>query len=103
MGKKNIAYVNPQMLVWARSETPFRTTESVEIAFPAVTAKKLDAWEKGEDYPSITEAKKLALRSRTVCCYSTKPMTAHSFTNAPNANLPVEQRHIPVTAANRIL
>lgn len=60
MGKKNYAYVNPQMLVWARSETPFNTTESVELAFPAIKASSLDAWEKGEDYPSITEAKKLA-------------------------------------------
>lgn len=60
MGRKNYAFVNPQMLVWARSETPFKTTESVELAFPAISAKNLDAWERGEDYPSITEAKKLA-------------------------------------------
>lgn len=60
MGKKNYAYVNPQMLVWARSETPFNTTEAVELAFPAIKATNLDAWERGEDYPSIAEAKKLA-------------------------------------------
>ena len=60
MGRKNYAYVNPQMLIWARSETPFTTTEAVEMLFPAITAKKLDAWENGEEYPSITEAKKLA-------------------------------------------
>ena len=60
MGRKNYAYVNPQMLVWARSETPFTTTEAVEMLFPAIIAKNLDAWERGDDYPSITEAKKLA-------------------------------------------
>ena len=60
MGRKNYAYVNPEILVWARSETPFRTTEAVEEAFPTITAKALSAWENGEDYPSITEAKKLA-------------------------------------------
>lgn len=60
MGRKNYAYVNPQMLVWARSETPFTTTGEVEMLFPAITAKNLDAWESGQDYPSITEAKKLA-------------------------------------------
>ena len=60
MGRKNYAYINPEMLVWARSETPFRTTEAVEEAFPAISAKDLDAWETGEDYPSVTEAKKLA-------------------------------------------
>ena len=48
------------MLVWARSETPFNTTESVELVFPTISSHKLDAWENGEDYPSITEAKKLA-------------------------------------------
>lgn len=60
MGRKNYAYVNSQMLVWARSETPFITTEAVEILFPAITSKSLDAWESGIDYPSITEAKRLA-------------------------------------------
>ena len=60
MGRKNYAYVNPRMLIWARSETPFKTTEEVEMAFPTITSKNLDAWEKGEDFPSITEAKKLA-------------------------------------------
>ena len=60
MGRKNYAFVNPQMLVWARSETPFETLESVEEISPSITAKYLEVWEKGDDYPSITEAKKLA-------------------------------------------
>lgn len=60
MGKKNYAYVNKDMLIWARLETPFNTTELVELACPAINAKNLDAWEKGEDLPSISEAKKLA-------------------------------------------
>ena len=60
MGRKNYAFVNPQMLVWARSETQFKTLESVEEIAPSITAKNLEAWEKGDDYPSITEAKKLA-------------------------------------------
>lgn len=60
MGRKNYAYINPKMLIWARSETPFKTTEEVEMVFPMIAANNLDAWEKGEDYPSITEAKKLA-------------------------------------------
>lgn len=60
MGRKNYAYINPQMLVWARSETPFKTTEALELEFPSITSMDLDAWEKGEAFPSITEAKKLA-------------------------------------------
>lgn len=60
MGRKNYAYVNPQMLIWARSETPFKTPEAVEATAPSIIAKNLVAWETSEDYPSITEAKKLA-------------------------------------------
>lgn len=48
------------MLVWARSETPFKTPEAVEAIAPSITTKHLEAWENGEDYPSITKAKKLA-------------------------------------------
>lgn len=60
MGKKMYAYVNPEMLVWARFETPYKTTAEVEAAHPKITADRLAAWEKGEELPSITEAKKLA-------------------------------------------
>lgn len=60
MGKKNYAYINKDMLVWARSETPFKTTEDVEIHASGITAAKLEAWENGSELPSITEAKKLA-------------------------------------------
>ena len=38
MGKKNCAYVNPKMLIWARSETPFKTSDAVEISFPVISA-----------------------------------------------------------------
>lgn len=60
MGRKKYAYINPKMLAWARSETPFKSTSDVESHYPKITATALDKWEKGEDYPSITEAKKLA-------------------------------------------
>lgn len=36
MGKKNIAYINPKMLIWARSETPFISPQAVELIFPAL-------------------------------------------------------------------
>ena len=60
MSRKKYAYINPKMLEWARSETPFKTTKDVESHFPRIKADTLDKWEKGEEYPSITEAKKLA-------------------------------------------
>ncbi len=57
MGTKNIAYINKEMLVWARSQTPFDVTEKIELEFPTMSAKKVDDWESGIDFPSVTEAK----------------------------------------------
>lgn len=60
MGKKNYAYINKELLVWARSVTPFETTLDVQGRI-GIDASKIDAWESGEELPSINEAKKLAL------------------------------------------
>lgn len=75
MGKKNIAYINPKMLIWARSETPFISPEAVELTFPAINAADLTKWESGEEYPSINEAKKLASIYKVpfACFYLTTP------------------------------
>lgn len=59
MGKKNYAYVNNEMLVWARSITPFETTIDIQERIK-IDAAKISAWENGNELPSITEAKKLA-------------------------------------------
>lgn len=59
MGKKNYAYINKDLLVWARSTTPFETTADVQ-AKVKIDASKIAAWESGEELPSVTEAKKLA-------------------------------------------
>lgn len=59
MAAKKYAYVNHEMLVWARSTTPFETTIDVQEK-TKIASSKIDAWEKGDEYPSITEAKKLA-------------------------------------------
>lgn len=60
MAKKNYAYINKDMLIWARGETPFATTSDVEAQQKGIKAEKLELWERGEELPSITEAKKLA-------------------------------------------
>ena len=60
MAKKNYAYINKDMLIWARGETPFATTSDVEAQQKEIKAEKLELWESGEELPSITEAKKLA-------------------------------------------
>lgn len=59
MAEKKYAYVNHEMLIWARSTTPFETTTDVQEKIN-IASSKIDSWERGEDYPSITEAKKLA-------------------------------------------
>lgn len=59
MPTKKYAYVNSEMLVWARSTTPFVSTRDVQDRI-SIAYNKIDDWEKGKDYPSISEAKKLA-------------------------------------------
>lgn len=60
MGAKKIAYVNPQMLVWARLQTPFDTVEKLHDIDERIKPEDLKKWESGLDYPSITQAKILA-------------------------------------------
>jgi len=64
MGAKKYAYVNHEMLVWARSETPFTTTADVANHINGFKSDLIDKWECGEELPSITEAKKLANLTR---------------------------------------
>ena len=60
MATKNYAYVNHEMLLWARSETPFDTTEDVALHISGMKSENIAKWESGEELPSITDAKKLA-------------------------------------------
>ncbi|MDR0288229.1 MAG: ImmA/IrrE family metallo-endopeptidase [Clostridiales bacterium] len=60
MGAKKYAYLNPTMLKWARSETPFKTINDVIARRPRYTYEQIEAWENGNSYPTITEAKDLA-------------------------------------------
>ena len=61
MSRKNLAYINKDMLVWARSETPFALSpDQLSLRFPRINAEKLRKWESGEELPSIREAKDLA-------------------------------------------
>ena len=61
MAKKNLAYINKDMLVWARNETPFALCpDQLSLRFPRISAEQLSKWESGEELPSIREAKDLA-------------------------------------------
>lgn len=75
MAAKNYAYVNKEMLLWARGETPFATVEEAAPYLSGITAEKLASWEDGSDYPSINEAKKLATLYRVplACFYLSSP------------------------------
>ena len=73
MSAKNIAYVNKDMLVWARSETPFHSPLDVEQNIRGISASKLLEWESGTDFPSVNEAKRLAFAYKVplACFYLT--------------------------------
>jgi len=60
VSKKNLAYINPEMLKWARSETPFKCISDVVIRISKLAYEDVESWENGDSLPSITEAKVLA-------------------------------------------
>lgn len=59
MATKQYAYINNEMLKWARKETPL-DLETICTRITGITEENMLKWEAGEEYPSITEAKKLA-------------------------------------------
>ena len=76
MSKKNTAYINNEILIWARNETPFSSSLDLLVSrFPKFSLDKLKKWESGEEYPSIREAKELAkiYRLPFACFYLSKP------------------------------
>lgn len=74
MATKKTAYVNNEILKWARGETPFQTTVEVASRYKILDSEKIDKWEKGEEYPSINEARILAKLYRVplACFYLTE-------------------------------
>lgn len=60
MAARKYAYINPAMLKWARGETPFASISDVVTRRPKYTYEQIAAWENGDAFPSITEAKDLA-------------------------------------------
>ena len=75
MSAKNYAYVKKEMLVWARSETPFSAPAEAAMHLTGISTEQLIAWENGSDLPSINEAKKLASLYRVplACFYLSAP------------------------------
>lgn len=59
MANKQYAYINHEMLKWAREETPLELN-SICTRIKDITEEEIIKWESGEEFPSITNAKKLA-------------------------------------------
>ena len=58
MGSKNYAYINCEMLKWARERTPIKI-DDIPIRVKEFTSEQVENWENGIEYPSINQAKKL--------------------------------------------
>lgn len=58
MGTKNYAYINFEMLKWAREQTPIKL-EDIPIRIKDIKSENVEKWENGDELPSVTEAKKL--------------------------------------------
>lgn len=76
MGNKNYAYINCEMLKWARERMPIKIDE-IPIRVKEFTSEQIESWEKGIEYPSINQAKKL-------CNLYDIPFAALYLTKLPN-------------------
>lgn len=61
MAKKQIAYINRKMLVWARENSIFETVFDVANNLKGISSEDVLRWENEEDYPSITQVKRLSV------------------------------------------
>ncbi len=58
MGNKNYAYINCEMLKWARERTPIKIGE-IPLRMKEFSNEQIENWENGTEYPSVNQAKKL--------------------------------------------
>ncbi|MFR3342152.1 MAG: ImmA/IrrE family metallo-endopeptidase [Clostridia bacterium] len=58
MGNKNYAYINCEMLKWARERTPIKI-EEIPLRMKEFSNEQIENWENGTEYPSVNQAKKL--------------------------------------------
>jgi Zn-dependent peptidase ImmA (M78 family)/DNA-binding XRE family transcriptional regulator len=58
MSKRIKATINPALLIWARTPAGYELVGAAEAL--DLSQEKLEAWEKGEDQPSIPQLRKLA-------------------------------------------
>ncbi len=58
MSKRIKATINPALLIWARTTAGYELSGAAEAL--DINREKLEAWEEGEDQPSIPQLRKLA-------------------------------------------
>lgn len=58
MGNKNYAYINCEILKWARERTPIKI-EEIPFRMKEFSSEQIENWENGTEYPSVNQAKKL--------------------------------------------
>ncbi len=76
MGAKKTAYINSNMLKWAREQTPYKDSlELVALKNKKISVDDLSNWENGHDLPSLTNAKDLAKIYKVpfACFYLSEP------------------------------
>lgn len=59
MGAKKYAYINYEILKWAREQSPI-SIEDIPVRIKNMKSEEVEKWENGIELPSINEAKKLA-------------------------------------------
>ena len=67
MAKSIPAIVTPEVLQWARNLDQFSIEEISQKV--KVSNEKILAWEQGEEYPTLNQAKKLAKQYRVPFAY----------------------------------
>ena len=59
MGNKKLAFINKDMLVWARKETPFdKSPEQVSEHFPKISSEKLKNGNQVKNYLPLGRQKR---------------------------------------------
>ena len=77
----DIAYVSPPVVKWARERAGL-TTEELATHLKNVKTPQINAWERGDSLPTLTQAEKLSEKLRV-------PLAVLFMENPPDISLPI--------------
>ncbi|MCI0600627.1 MAG: XRE family transcriptional regulator [Beijerinckiaceae bacterium] len=93
MSNRIKATVNPALLIWARTTTGYELAGAAEAL--GINREKLEAWEEGEDQPSIPQLRKLAELYK-------RPLAVLYLPEPPQAFQPMQDfRRLPDSGPHR--